>query len=98
MDFNKLKEAVEKLTKDSATREAFKENPVKTIENVVDIDLPDEQVKAIMKAVEGKLSGADDFLDKIKEEASELLEKAEDSGVVNKVKEGLGNLFGGKKE
>ena len=96
MDFNKLKDAVEKLTKDQATQDAFKEDPIKTIEETIGVDLPDEQVKAIIKVVEEKIAGNGDILDKIKDEAGDLLEKAEDSEIFDKIKNGLGGLFGHK--
>ena len=67
MDFNKLKDAVEKLTKDQATQDAFKKDPIKTIEETIGVDLPDEQVKAIIKVVEEKIAGNGDILDKIKD-------------------------------
>ena len=96
MDFNKLKDAVEKLTKDQATQDAFKKDPVKTIEETIGVDLPDEQVKAIIKVVEEKIAGNGDILDKIKDGAGDLLEKAEDSEIFDKIKSGLGGLFGHK--
>ncbi len=88
MDFNKLKDAVEKLTKDQATQEAFKKDPIKTIEETVGVNLPDEQVKAIIKVVEEKIAGNGDILDKIKDEAGDLLEKAEGSDILDKIKDG----------
>lgn len=96
MDFNKLKDAVEKLTKDQATQDAFKKYPIKTIEETIGVDLPDEQVKAIIKVVEEKIAGNGDILDKIKDEAGDLLEKAEGSDILDKIKDGLGGLFGHK--
>ncbi len=96
MDFNKLKDAVEKLTKDQATQDAFKKDPIKTIEQTIGVDLPDEQVKAIIKVVEEKIAGNGDILDKIKDEAGDLLEKAEGSEILDKIKDGLGGLFGHK--
>ncbi len=96
MDFNKLKDAVEKLTKDQATQDAFKKDPIKTIEETIGVDLPDEQVKAIIKVVEEKIAGNGDILDKIKDEAGDLLEKAEDSEIFDKIKNGLGGLLGHK--
>ena len=96
MDFNKLKDAVEKLTKDQATQDAFKKDPVKTIEETIGVDLPDEQVKAIIKVVEEKIAGNGDILDKIKDETGDLLEKAEGSEILDKIKDGLGGLFGHK--
>ena len=96
MDFNKLKDAVEKLTKDQATQDAFKKDPIKTIEETIGVDLPDEQVKAIIKIVEEKIAGNGDILDKIKDETGDLLEKAEGSEILDKIKDGLGGLFGHK--
>ncbi len=99
MDVKEIKEAVEKLAKDEATKEAFKKDPVHTIEQTFGVDLPDEQVKAVVAHVKEKF-GEGDYLDKIKEkfshidfdkikdEAGDLLEKAEEegSGLVDKIK------------
>ncbi len=87
MNINEIKEAVEKLAKDEATQAEFKKDPVHTIEQTFGVDLPDEQVKAIVDHVKEKF-GEGDYLDKIKDEAGELLEKAEEegSGLVDKIK------------
>ena len=62
MDIAKIiTEAVEKLTKDSALLKSFRANPAKTLEKMLGIDLPDDQVNAIIKGIEAKLN-VDDAL------------------------------------
>ncbi|MEE1113798.1 MAG: hypothetical protein UHN88_01830 [Eubacterium sp.] len=56
----KVNEIIEKLKKDPALLEKFKKDPVKALESITGLDLPDEQVNAVITAIKGKLS-----LDKI---------------------------------
>ena len=44
---DKVKEAVEKLQSDDGLMDNFKSDPIKTIEGLIGIDLPDEQLKNI---------------------------------------------------
>ncbi len=100
MDINKIKEAVEKLAKDEAAKEQLKKYPIHTIEQTFGVDLPDEQVSALIDHLKETV-GEGDYLDKIKEkiansevvdkikdEAEELIEKAEaEGGIVDKIKD-----------
>ncbi|MCM1063195.1 MAG: hypothetical protein NC420_01785 [Eubacterium sp.] len=59
--------AVEKITKDKKLQEQFQKEPVKALENVLGVDLPDEIVDQVVKGVKAKLtadkvSGAVDSL------------------------------------
>lgn len=64
---NKLVEAV---TKDESVKELFKKEPIKAVEKVIGVDLPDDVVGKIIEGVKGKISldklaGAADALKKI---------------------------------
>lgn len=64
---NKLVDAV---TKDESVKELFKKEPIKAVEKVIGVDLPDDIVEKIIDGVKGKisldkLSGAADALKKI---------------------------------
>lgn len=61
----KIEEIISKIKGDKDLTRGFKKDPVKTIEGLIGIDLPDEQVKAIVDAVMAKLKTGS-FLDKIK--------------------------------
>ena len=66
----KINEVVEKVTKDKSLQEQFQKDPVKTVENVLGIDLPDDMVEKIVEGVKGKvsvdkISGALDSLKKM---------------------------------
>ncbi len=101
MDLNEIKNAVEKLAADEATKEQLKKDPIHTIEQTFGVDLPDEQVTAVIDHLKDKIGEGDylekikealtsgEVIDKIKDEAEEIIEKAESSGIVDKVK----NLF-----
>lgn len=65
MDIAKqIKEITDKVTKDPKLLEKFKKDPIKTVEAVVGVDLPDDVIKQIVDAVKAKVSldKASDFL------------------------------------
>ena len=64
----KIDELVNKVTKDPEVKDLFAKDPVKAVEKVVGVDLPDEQVKGIIDGVKAKLAGdqAADVLGKVK--------------------------------
>lgn len=56
MDIQKLIEQVlGGLKGDQSLLQSFQTNPVKVVEGLLNIDLPDEQLEAIVKAVQAKL-------------------------------------------
>ena len=55
----KIDELVKKLTGDKDLLAKFKKEPVKTIEGLIGIDLPDEQIKALVEGVKAKLAAGD---------------------------------------
>ena len=64
----KITELVNKITKDEALQKQFKENPVKAVESLLGIDLPDEQIQKIVEGVKAKLTidNAKDAVEKLK--------------------------------
>ncbi len=52
----KINEAVEKITKDKALQEQFQKEPIKAIESILGVDLPDDVIKKIVEGVKGKIS------------------------------------------
>ena len=52
--------AVEKISKDKALQEQFKKEPVKALESVLGVDLPDNVVNQVVQGVKAKLA-ADKF-------------------------------------
>ena len=64
----KITELVNKITKDEALQKQFKENPVKAVESLLGVDLPDEQVQKIVEGVKAKLTvdTAKDAVEKLK--------------------------------
>lgn len=53
----KIEELVKKVTSDAQTKELFQKNPIQAVEKVLGVDLPDDQVKAIVDGVKAKLAG-----------------------------------------
>lgn len=82
MAFDKIKEIVEdiveKLKADPDLLKSFKSEPVKTLEKLLNIDLPDDQIESVINGVKAKLE-INDLKDDI-------------SGITDTLK-GLGNLF-----
>ncbi len=69
MDIQKIiTDVLEKLQNDSDLLAKFKDSPTKTIEGLIGIDLPDEQIDAIVKGVMAKIN-----LDEVAGQASALL-------------------------
>ena len=59
MDFDikaKVQELVQKITKDEATQKQFKEDPVKTVEQLIGVDLPDDQLNKVVDGVKAALT------------------------------------------
>ncbi len=66
----KIEELVAKIKVDSALLSKFKSSPVSTVESLLGVDLPDEQVKKIVDGVKTKLN-----LDKIGDSVSGVVDK-----------------------
>ena len=52
----KIEEIIEKVKSDKYFASKFSSDPVKAIESVLGIDLPDDQIKALIDGVKAKLS------------------------------------------
>ncbi len=52
----KIEELVEKIKTDKNLTKKFQEDPVRTIEGLIGMDLPDDQIDAIVKGIKAKLS------------------------------------------
>lgn len=52
----KVEELVGKIQKDPATLKSFQDDPIKTVEKLTGVDLPDEQLKPLVAGVKAKLA------------------------------------------
>ena len=52
----KIDEIVNKLKSDDKLMEKFQKEPVKAVESIVGVDLPDDQIGGIVDAVKAKLN------------------------------------------
>lgn len=52
----KITEIVAKIKNDKGLAAKFKENPINTIKSLLGVDLPDDQITAIVEGVKAKLS------------------------------------------
>ena len=52
----KIEELVTKIKNDDKLMDNFKSNPVKTVEGLIGIDLPDDQIKKIADGIKAKIS------------------------------------------
>ena len=69
----KIEEIVKKIKSDEGFASNFKSNPIKAVESVLGVDLPDDKINSIVDGVKAKLTG-----DKISSEASSLVDKVKD--------------------
>lgn len=51
----KVNELVEKIKKDPKLLEQFKEEPIKIVEELLGVDLPDDQIKQVAELVKAKI-------------------------------------------
>lgn len=67
MDFivEKIQEIVKEIRQDKNFAAKFKKDPLGTVEKLLDVDLPNEQIEAIVKGVKAKidLDAIGDLLD-----------------------------------
>ncbi len=66
----KIEEVVGKLKADAGLMENFKKDPVKTVESLLGVDLPDDILKKVADGVKAKVS-----LDKLGDAAGGLKDK-----------------------
>lgn len=55
----KVEEIVQKLQKDPALLKSFQDDPVKTLERVTGVNLPDDQLKPLVAGIKAKLAASD---------------------------------------
>lgn len=55
----KIEELAAKLQKDPALLQSFQKDPVKTLEKLTGVDLPDDQLKPLAAGVKAKLAASD---------------------------------------
>ena len=52
----KIDELVTKIKSDPATLDNFQKDPVKTVEGIAGVDLPDDQINPIVEGIKAKLA------------------------------------------
>ncbi len=52
----KIDEVVKKVQSDPTILANFQKNPVKTVEGIIGVDLPDDQINSIIDAVKAKIN------------------------------------------
>ena len=52
----KITELVDKIKSDSGLMEKFKNDPIKTVEELIGVDLPDDQISGIVDGIKAKIS------------------------------------------
>ncbi|MGN0401376.1 MAG: hypothetical protein ACI4HQ_03830 [Acetatifactor sp.] len=52
----KINEVVEKVKGDKSLKEKFQKDPVKTVEGIIGVDLPDDVLQKVVEGVKGKIS------------------------------------------
>jgi uncharacterized protein YpuA (DUF1002 family) len=64
----KIEEIVKKVKEDEGFADKFKSDPVKAVESVLGVDLPDDQINGIIEGVKAKINvdNAGGLVDKVK--------------------------------
>lgn len=52
----KIDEIIKKVQSDPKLLESFQKNPVKTVEGIIGVDLPDDQINGVVEAVKAKIN------------------------------------------
>lgn len=55
----KIDELTARLQKDPALLQSFQKEPVKTLEGLIGVDLPDDQLQPLVTGVKAKLAASD---------------------------------------
>ncbi|MBQ8249451.1 MAG: hypothetical protein IJY93_06180 [Clostridia bacterium] len=73
----KIEEVVAKLKGDDKLMEKFKSDPIKTLEGIIGIDLPDDMISKVVDGVKAKLAAGDlaDKADDVKDAIGGLFSK-----------------------
>ena len=51
----KIEELIEKIKGDKSLGDRFQKDPTRTVEDLIGVDLPDDQVKSVVDAIKAKL-------------------------------------------
>ena len=68
-----IEKVIAKIKGDKGFASNFKSDPIKAVEGLLGVDLPDDTIKNVVDGVKAKLTG-----DKISSEASSLVDKVKD--------------------
>jgi len=52
----KIEEIVEKIKNDDTLMEQFKDDPIKAVEKLLDVDLPDDIIEKVVEGVKAKIT------------------------------------------
>lgn len=55
----KIEELAGKIQKDPAMLKSFQSDPIKTVEKLTGVDLPDDQLKPLVAGIKAKLAAGD---------------------------------------
>ena len=68
-----IEKVIAKIKGDEGFANSFKSDPIKAVESVLGVDLPDDTIKGVVDGVKAKLTS-----DKISSEASSVVDKIKD--------------------
>ena len=105
----KIEELWAKITADDGVLEQFKDDPIKTVESLLSIDLPDEKLREVAAAIKAKVdmdaidAKLDVLADRLDGKLDALKTKVDMDAVdekldilADKLEDKLGGLFGKK--
>ena len=71
----KIEELVNKIKNDKDLGARFAKDPVATVEGLLGVDLPDDQIKAVAEGVKARLGGGDGVIGKLGDKLGGLFGK-----------------------
>ena len=86
----KIDEIVSRLRTEPDLLATFKKDPIKTVEGIVGVDLPDDQIKGVIDGVKARVFGeGTKEAEKIETQVEKKLDKAdgEKESIIDKVKD-----------
>ena len=90
----KIEELWEKIAADDGVLDRFKDEPIKTVEELLGIDLPDEKLRELVAALKAKLDmeAIDDKLDGLADKLDDKLDALKGKVDMDAIDDKLDNL------
>ncbi|MBQ5311860.1 MAG: hypothetical protein ILP19_07460 [Oscillospiraceae bacterium] len=89
----KIEEVMNKAKTDPEFAAKLQSDPVKTVEDIVGIDLPDDKINAVAETIKAKIAAGETDPSKL----AEAVQSAIGGSAIDGVKDAIAGFFGGNK-